>query len=176
MRLSPGYCPKYFAPHRLYRDRNLASGLSLAPNDGLRHHSEVNVPDLPASIPHRAASRVRSIPGYFAPRGFRGLAGRYQHPESVSRSAFQRRCDCLRPPLPFRSCNLPDQSVQPFMSPRTRRREPFPIRFDNRSVNPGTESMMRRISRMVKSDCCGFHKIVNPSESCIVERSKVNIL
>ena len=133
LRLLPGYCPKRFALHPLYRGRSLASGLSLAPNDSLRHHSKVCVPDLPASTPHRAASRIRSISGYFAPLGFRGLAGRYPHPKSVSRSASQRRSNCLRPPLPFGFRNLPDQSVQPFMPLQARRHEPLPIRLSNRS-------------------------------------------
>jgi hypothetical protein len=46
-----------------------------------------------------------------------------------------RHCACFRSPLPFWPFGQPDQSVLPFISPRTRRRSPFPNLFGNRSFS-----------------------------------------
>jgi len=88
---------------------------------------------LPILIPHRAASRTRSISGYCARVGFRRRAKHYQHPKSVFRSAF--RCRRARFQV-----STPLLVLQPSGSKRSTGQRtanpppgPFTEPFDNRS-------------------------------------------
>lgn len=119
------YRPKHFAQLPLHRSRNLVSGLSLAPNDAFRCHSEVKVPDLPTSIPRQSALRIRSVPGYSTPLWFRGHRRALSTPGTRFPYRFPTPQSLFLAPTPLQASGLPDLSVQLVIALQTRRRFRF---------------------------------------------------